>query len=129
MSHDVLLRCATPSGRRTTLAATLAYAELDPYAVRVVFHSPHDDVAWLVDRELLIAGLEVVAGDGDVRARPVAAGMIELRFRSPAGSLVALLPRTDLDVFLARTLDLVPLGEERIDADELLVALLASEAE
>ncbi|WP_244928561.1 SsgA family sporulation/cell division regulator [Nocardioides sp. W7] len=130
VSHAVLLRCRTPSGRRTTLSATLAYADLDPYAVRVVFHGPRDDVAWLVDRELLIAGLEVAVGEGDILVRPRRSWeAIEIRFRSPTGCLVTALPRTELGAFLAATLDVLALGGERVDADELLVALLASGTE
>lgn len=127
VSHDVLLHCLAPSGRRTTLAATLAYAELDPYAVRVVFHGPREDIAWLVDRELLMAGRHSPAGEGDVRVRPTARDAVTVRFSSPAGILETWLPRHHLDAFLARTLDLVPLGAEAVDADQLLQALLAAE--
>jgi hypothetical protein len=130
VTQAVLLRCRTPSGRRTTLTATLAFADLDPYAVRVVFHGPQDEVAWLVDRELLIAGLESSVGEGDIRVRPRRGGeAVEIRFRSPGGSLTTTLPRADLGVFLARTLDVVALGDEQVDADELLAALLASGTE
>jgi len=128
VSHDVLLRCLAPSGRRTTLAATLVYTDADPYAVRVVFHGPHDDVSWLVDRQLLLAGRSVASGQGDVLVRP-GDGIVEICFRSPDGTLETVLPRPDLDAFLVRTTALVPLGEERVDADELLTALLASDAE
>lgn len=127
VSQDVLLRCQAPSGRRTTLAATLHYAAVDPYAVRVVFHGPRDDVAWLVDRQLLVAGRSAPAGLGDVLVRP-GDGVVEIRFRSPDGSLDTVLPRVDLDLFLARTLAVVPLGEEQVDADLLLSALLGSGA-
>ncbi|HTW18300.1 MAG TPA: SsgA family sporulation/cell division regulator [Nocardioides sp.] len=130
VTQAVLLRCRTPSGRRTTLTATLAFADLDPYAVRVVFHGPQDEVTWLVDRELLIAGLESSVGEGDIRIRPRRGGeAVEIRFRSPDGSLTTTLPRADLGVFLARTLDVVALGDEQVDADELLAALLASGTE
>lgn len=130
VTQAVLLRCRTPSGRRTTLSATLAYADLDPYAVRVVFHGPQDEVAWLVDRELLIGGLDGAVGEGDVLVRPRRGGeMIEIRFRSPDGSLSTTLPRTELGAFLSRTLGVVALGEEQVDADELLVALLGSGTE
>jgi hypothetical protein len=129
VSHDVLLRCQAPSGRRTTLAATLEYAESDPYAVRVVFHGPADDVTWLVDRQLLMAGRYVPAGVGDVLIRPDLDGRVEIRFRSPAGSLVTLLPLADLDHFLARTLAIVPLGREQVDTERLREALLGSQTE
>jgi hypothetical protein len=125
--HDVLLHCLAPSGRRTTLAATLAYADLDPYAVRVVFHGPRDDIAWLVDREVLMAGRHRPAGEGDVMVRPDARDTVAVRFSSPQGSLETWLPRCHLDSFLAATLELVPLGTESVDADDLLVALLASD--
>lgn len=130
VSHDVLLRCVAPSGRRTTLAVTLVYADADPYAVRLVFHGPHDDIAWMVDRELLIAGLDQAVGEGDVLVRPTPAGdAVEIGFHSPDGSLRTTVPRPDLDGFLARTLEVVPLGDEWVDADELLEALLGSQTE
>lgn len=128
--HDVLLCCLAPSGRRTTLAATLSYTALDPFAVALVFHGPSDDVVWLVDRQLLMAGRDAAAGEGDVLVRPARGeGTIVIQLRSPDGTLEAVLPRDDLDAFVARTLALVPLGEERLDPELLLDALLGSEAE
>lgn len=128
--HDVLLCCLAPSGRRTTLAATLTYAAVDPYAVALVFHGPSDDVVWLVDRQLLMAGRDAAVGEGDVLVRPARGeGTIVIQLRSPDGTLEAVLPRDDLDAFVARTLAVVPIGEERLDPELLLDALLGSEAE
>ncbi|MGR3871150.1 SsgA family sporulation/cell division regulator [Streptomyces graminifolii] len=115
----------------------LRYETSDPYAVRLTFHLPGDaPVTWAFGRELLIDGLGVVCGEGDVRIEPVdpetlgevlirlQVGSDQALFRTGAAPLVAFLDRTDR---------LVPLGQETALADfdthleEALDRILAEE--
>ncbi|MFE9169295.1 SsgA family sporulation/cell division regulator [Streptomyces sp. NTH33] len=115
----------------------LRYETCDPYAVRLTFHLPGDaPVTWAFGRELLIDGVGMPCGDGDVRIAPADTGslsevLIRLQvggdralFRSSTAPLVAFLDRTD---------KLVPLGQEGALADfdahldEALDRILAEE--
>src|ERR671913_832996 len=61
----------------TEVPAVLCYDGADPFAVRIAFGDVGDEngvvdpddggIAWLLSRELLQAGLDGPAGDGDVR--------------------------------------------------------------
>ncbi|MFJ3422330.1 SsgA family sporulation/cell division regulator [Streptomyces sp. NPDC086082] len=115
----------------------LCYETSDPYAVRLTFHLPGDaPVTWAFGRELLIDGLGMACGEGDVRIEPVdpetlgevlirlQVGSDQALFRTGAAPLVAFLDRTDR---------LVPLGQEAALADfdthldEALDRILAEE--
>ncbi|MBK3579889.1 SsgA family sporulation/cell division regulator [Streptomyces sp. MBT65] len=115
----------------------LGYETCDPYAVRLTFHLPGDaPVTWTFGRELLIDGVGVACGEGDVRIEPVDPEMLgevlirlqvggdQALFRTGAAPLVAFLDRTDR---------LVPLGQEGALADfdthldEALDRILAEE--
>ncbi|WP_416965229.1 SsgA family sporulation/cell division regulator [Streptomyces sp. Agncl-13] len=115
----------------------LGYETCDPYAVRLTFHLPGDaPVTWTFGRELLIDGLGMACGEGDVRIEPVdpetlgevlirlQVGSDQALFRTGAAPLVAFLDRTDR---------LVPLGQEGALADfdthldEALDRILAEE--
>ncbi|MFD4875398.1 SsgA family sporulation/cell division regulator [Streptomyces sp. NPDC058420] len=115
----------------------LGYETSDPYAVRLTFHLPGDaPVTWAFGRELLIDGLGMACGEGDVRIEPVdpetlgevlirlQVGSDQALFRTGAAPLVAFLDRTDR---------LVPLGQEAALADfdthldEALDRILAEE--
>ena len=115
----------------------LGYETCDPYAVRLTFHLPGDaPVTWTFGRELLIDGVGMACGEGDVRIEPVdpetlgevlirlQVGSDQALFRTGAAPLVAFLDRTDR---------LVPLGQEGALADfdthldEALDRILAEE--
>jgi hypothetical protein len=115
----------------------LGYETCDPYAVRLTFHLPGDaPVTWTFGRELLIDGVGMACGEGDVRIEPVDPEMLgevlirlqvggdQALFRTGAAPLVAFLDRTDR---------LVPLGQEGAHADfdthldEALDRILAEE--
>ncbi|MFF6989414.1 MULTISPECIES: SsgA family sporulation/cell division regulator [unclassified Streptomyces] len=115
----------------------LRYETSDPYAVRLTFHLPGDaPVTWAFGRELLIDGLGMACGEGDVRIEPVDPEMLgEVLIRLQVGSDQALF-RTGaapLVAFLDRTDRLVPLGQEAALADfdthldEALDRILAEE--
>ncbi|WP_324277478.1 SsgA family sporulation/cell division regulator [Blastococcus brunescens] len=81
----------------TEVPALLCYDAADPFAVRIAFGDVGDEngvvdlddggIAWLLSRELLQAGLDAPAGDGDVRLWPAhaATDVLFLHLRAPPG--------------------------------------------
>lgn len=119
-------------GGRAPLAAELAYAAADPFAVTMTFHCEGGEVTrWRLDRQLLTDGCRGPAGEGDVRVEPTLEGgrgkgvRIELfGMPGPAGRAHGVLhvAAGDVTAFLAATRDVVVPGEERICLDELVAA-------
>jgi hypothetical protein len=117
----------------TEVPAVLTYAVRDPFAVRIGFGDggePVDDgVTWLLGRELLAAGLERPAGDGDVRVWPsrTSGDVLYPHLRAPSGEALFELSRATVAAFLQRTEELVPSGQETaaLDVDDALAALLS----
>ena len=89
-SSPVTLQLVGPTSW-TEVPALLLYDVADPFAVRIAFGDTDDDpdgaITWLLSRELLQAGLERPAGDGDVRLWPAkaAADVLYLHLRAPSG--------------------------------------------
>ena len=109
-----------------------SYDAGDPFAVSITFGGTgprtEDRVTWLVSRDLLRAGLDRPAGDGDVRLGPTAAtDVLFLHLRTPAGEALMELSRAALAAFVADTETLVRCGAEEtaIDFDHELSVLLA----
>lgn len=135
-SCPVTLHLVGP-GSWTELPATLRYEVDDPYAVRIAFGDAEDDgpvdaeetITWLLSRELLQAGLERPAGDGDVRLWPArgASDVLYLHLRAPSGEALFELSRASVAAFLRQTEVLVPPGSEtaRLGLDDELLALLS----
>ncbi len=124
----------------TDVPALLCYDAADPFAVRIAFGELGDDsgavdaeetgIAWLLSRELLQAGLERPAGDGDVRLWP-AHGSVDVLFlhlRAPSGEALFELSRATVAAFLRQTEALVPSGSEvsMLELDDELHALLSN---
>jgi hypothetical protein len=117
----------------TEVPAALSYAVSDPFAVRIGFGDagePVDDgITWLLGRELLAAGLERPAGDGDVRIWPArtSGDVLYLHLRAPSGEALFELSRATVAAFLQRTEELVPSGQETaaLAVDDELAALLS----
>lgn len=115
----------------------LRYETGDPYAVRLTFHLPGDaPVTWAFGRELLVDGVGVACGDGDVHIAPTDPDLLdEVLIRLQVGGDQALfrVGIPPLLAFLDRTDKLVPLGQERALADfeahldEALDRILAEE--
>ncbi len=122
----------------TEVPALLCYDASDPFAVRIAFGDVGDEngvvdpddagVAWLLSRELLQAGLDAPAGEGDVRLWPARAttDVLFLHLRAPSGEALFELSATVVGEFLRETERLVPVGEEsgRLQVDDELTALL-----
>ena len=112
------------------IVVDLGYDPTDPYAVRCTFHLPGDTpVTWVFARELLIDGISRAAGEGDVQIHPVGDELSEvrIRLRSPDGDAVLSAPAPPLIAFLARTDELVPVGQEHTggELDAQLAAILS----
>ncbi|MEX5720091.1 SsgA family sporulation/cell division regulator [Geodermatophilus maliterrae] len=118
----------------TEVPAVLRYAVDDPFAVRIGFgdadDGADDGITWLLGRELLAAGLERPAGDGDVRLWPArtSGDVLYLHLRAPSGEALFELSRATVAAFLQRTETLVPTGQETaaLGVDEELAALLSN---
>lgn len=92
--------------------AELSYHSRDPYAVRVVFSvASSQAVEWVFSRELLIGGVRIPAGTGDVQIFPTHDGIV-FELNSPAGRARLLAAPEPLSVFAEQMLALVPLGAE-----------------
>ena len=136
-SSPVTLQLVGPTSW-TEVPALLLYDAADPYAVRIAFGDTAEDdapeeeggITWLLSRELMQAGLERPAGDGDVRVWPAraAADVLYLHLRAPSGEALFEVSRASVAAFLRHTEALVPLGEEtaRLGLDDELHALLSN---
>ncbi|MFJ5926282.1 SsgA family sporulation/cell division regulator [Kitasatospora sp. NPDC092948] len=142
--------------RSALLRVTLRYRAEDPLAVRMLFpaeyaldadpydpngpidpHDPFDtaasddrsapDIEWVFARQLLSAGLDRTAGEGDVRIRPSFGMRTMVELRSPEGVALLQFARSDLRRFLWRSQLAVPEGQElrHLDCDRALAELLA----
>jgi hypothetical protein len=131
-SSPVTLQLVGPTSW-TEVPALLLYDVADPFAVRIAFGDTYDDpdgaITWLLSRELLQAGLERPAGDGDVRLWPAkaAADVLYLHLRAPSGEALFEVSRASVAAFIRQTEALVPCGEEsaRLGLDDELSALLS----
>jgi hypothetical protein len=115
----------------------LRYEVADPYAIRMTFHLPGDaPVTWTFSRELLLDGINVPTGEGDVHISPSEpSGFSDTHIRLQVGADRALFRAgsAPLVAFLDRTDKLVPLGQEHSlgdfdgSLDEALGRILAEE--
>lgn len=130
ITHDVTLWCVDPWDRAVQVPTTLGYRVDDPYAVSLTFHSGAGDVEWVVARNLVLQGLGDEAGEGDVRMWPSVDdqgdNVTVMDFSSPDGELIAHADSCEIQLFLARSFALVPVGAEAdyIDMDLLIADLL-----
>jgi hypothetical protein len=110
--------------------ASLCYTAEDPYAIRMAFHVGTDEpVEWIFSRELLAAGMDAPAGEGDVHVWPGmdhGLGILNIALSSPFGHAHFEAPMGAIADFLGRTFAVIPAGHEstfiNIDTelDELL---------
>lgn len=92
--------------------AELRYRGADPLAVQMLLAVDQTPpVCWTFGRDLLISGLSMPSGMGDVHVYPADDGVI-IELRSATASAVLLAHRPDIQRFLARTVSLVPPGTE-----------------
>ena len=97
----------------TALPVTLHYRATDPFEVTITIGT--DNVQWKLSRELLQAGTEQPAGEGDVRLWPCRQDPRDhlfLHLCPPTGQALLELPRMAVLDFLRKTEMLVPTGTE-----------------
>jgi hypothetical protein len=129
VSAELGLSLVVPEHGAVPLVASLTYSADDPYAIRMAFHVGDDEpVEWIFARELLAAGLDGPAGEGDVRVWPDGDGdgLLHIALSSPFGHAHFEAPLSATADFLNRTFLAIAAGNEskfvNIDAelDELL---------
>src|ERR1022692_2018383 len=130
VSAELGLTLVVPEHGAVPLVASLYYSAEDPYAIRMAFHVGMDEpVEWIFARELLQAGLEDRAGDGDVEVWPGSPDgreVLNLGLSSPFGQAQFEAPLTATADFLHRTYGIVSAGREdefiyvESELDELL---------
>lgn len=133
VSTELELRLVVPGGPSLPVLADLGYAADDPWAVRVAFQTGGEGegvVEWMFARQLLVEGVAVAVGDGDVRVWPAMSGrdhVVHLAMASPSGSALFEIDRDDVMGFLQQTYLAVPTGSEHdvVDLDAELSLLLA----
>lgn len=130
VSAELGLSLVVPEHGAVPLVASLDYCADDPYAIKMSFHVGTDEpVEWIFARELLAAGLEGRAGDGDVKVWPddIAAGdVLNIALSSPFGEAHFEAPLSATAEFLRSTYRIIPAGSESdfIDVDSELDELL-----
>lgn len=92
--------------------AELRYHSDDPFALEMLLSVDQSPaISWIFGRDLLINGVRMPTGIGDVQIFPTHDGVIiELRSGDATARLLAHIP--DVTDFTDRTLELVPLGSE-----------------
>jgi hypothetical protein len=130
VSAELGLSLVVPEHGAVPLVASLHYSAEDPYAIRMAFHvGAEEPVEWIFARELLTAGLDGHAGEGDVQVWPsqdAGRELLNLTLSSPFGEAHFEAPRSATAAFLTRTFDMIPVGEESefLDVDDELDDLL-----
>jgi hypothetical protein len=124
----VVVDDAGMSGHGHTTVLGLRWNRADPLAVRVSLAAEPDHPAlprgeWDVLRDFLRYGVEQATGDGMVRIRPDADGMVALDLIGDVRSYTVHLPAQVLCAFLDETERVVPTGAEADEA--VLDALIA----
>ena len=133
VSVELELHLVVPGGPSLPVVAGLRYDAIDPWAVRVAFHTGGEGdglVEWMFARQLLADGVATAVGEGDVRVWPALPGrdhVLNLAMASPSGAALFEIDRDELVEFLQETYLVVPTGSESesVDLDAEIALLLA----
>ncbi|MGX9883386.1 SsgA family sporulation/cell division regulator [Streptomyces sp. NPDC002276] len=134
----MLVRLVVAEGVDRPVMLDLSYDGADPYAVSLTFHMCTDaTVRWVVGRQLLLDGLETLAGVGDIQVwpsrRPWAPGRVHIALCPcpKQEAVVVSAPARGVEAFLRQTLALVPAGTEEghLDVDATVHQLLTDPGE
>jgi len=121
IEQPVEARLVAAAPRMPSIPATLHYDRRDPFAICMTFPAPATlegvEVCWTFARELLSTGMEEPMGQGDVRVRPYGYERTVLEFHAPEGTAVVHVRTGELQHFLDRTTELVPVGTEHLQFD------------
>lgn len=122
-------------GRPAPVVTRWTYSASDPWAVTLAVRTRQDRwVEWLVGRDLVRAGVDADAGEGDIRFSPqVVQGydIVEIEICSGDGRAVLEVDRDLLRHFVDSTVELVEPGTESdlVDLDAELARITRSRAE
>lgn len=129
---DMTVECMDDRGVRHQLDVVLGYRRTDPYAVTMTFLTGSGDLTWTFGRDLLVHGINIPTGQGDVHVAPSIGSngrsVVHIELTSPDGHLVLQAKAEDVTEFLARANSVVPVGEEnlQVDVDVLIAQLLSA---
>src|ERR1035438_6007666 len=116
ISAELGLRLVVPQQTIVPLVASMYYSGSDPYATRMAFHVGTDEpVEWIFARDLLAAGLDGPAGEGDVRVWPAeddGQAVLNIALSSPFGHAHFEAPLIATAAFLSRTFQVIAAGQE-----------------
>ena len=108
-------------GQPAPVVTRWTYTVADPFAVSLSVRTSNDRwVEWLVSRDLVVAGLDAPAGEGDVRMGPqIIQGydIVEIEIRSTDGRAVLEVDRDLLRHFVEASIELAALGDEMLHID------------
>lgn len=130
VSAELGLSLVVPEHGAVPLVASLDYCADDPYAIKMSFHvGTEEPVEWIFARELLAAGIEGPAGEGDVQAWPddtEGSDVLNIALSSPFGEARFEASLSTTAEFLKSTYGIIPAGSEGdfIDIDSELDDLL-----
>jgi sporulation and cell division protein SsgA len=130
VSAELDLHLLVPEHGAVPLVASIDFRADDPYAVRMAFHVGTDEpVEWIFARELLAAGLEGPAGEGDVQIWPEdteGSDILNIALSSPFGEARFAAPLAATADFMKSTYQIIPAAAETdfIDVDAELDELL-----
>lgn len=130
VTAELSLRMVVDSDRTVEIPCALEYRAEEPYAVRATFRTGHADIEWIFSRDLLAEGLDRPSGEGDVVIWPEHSGrtpLVLFALNSPSGQAVLEADRPHIELFLARTYDIVAAGDESqaVHVDAWISAILS----
>ena len=130
VAMDVTVECMDASGGLHHIDTLLGYQASDPYAVTMTFLTAGGDLVWTFGRDLLLRGVSVPTGDGDVHVCPSLGvdgrAVVLVELSSPDGHLILQARTQEITDFLDRAVAVVPEGAEgaHLDLDALVDRLL-----
>lgn len=113
-----------------TVAVNLHYTSREPWQVALTMVANPVGPTWLFARELLVEGLIIPTGLGDVTVTPTPAGRaVEVWLSSPDGEATLVFNRDDIREVLRSTFLVCKRGREsrHLDWDTEMAALVAGE--
>ncbi|MFJ3791655.1 SsgA family sporulation/cell division regulator [Kitasatospora sp. NPDC090091] len=128
LTTRITMRLVTGDEDSRDLQVDWSYRTDDPHAITLDFDSYQADAVWTLSRDLLIAGLDAPAGEGDVHIELFDETRMLIALGGTDGIALLAASAEAVARFLAGTTRLVPPGLEhtRIDWDQGLKDLLAA---
>ena len=115
VTAELSMRMVVDSDRSIEVPCSLEYRAEEPFAIRATFSTGVAEIEWMFSRDLILEGLQRPSGEGDIVIWPEAArnrSLVLLALSSPSGQAVLECDRSHVELFLRRTFQIVPLGEE-----------------